>query len=243
MRRRETAYSATSMTRIVEQTLAACRELLTPDAHGRTTMSPEATQTILATIGTWGIPVLEMDDEQAHSTWLWSDLHLRDLSSVRVHRRPFWNCRTHDWRLTRRWRRHVKPNDTTIHAGDFAPEDVQEAEREALLEKLPGRKINVLGNHDIAGLLAPLTNGWDESHGALVLATAPPCVVTHCPLRTVPPKTVNVHGHMHNRRDGRGDRHINVAVEQTRYHPVRVSKVIDEAARRLAGEHPRPLNG
>ncbi|MYD87779.1 MAG: hypothetical protein F4018_01280 [Acidobacteria bacterium] len=66
-------------------------------------------------------------------------------------------------------------------------------------------------------------------------------VITHCPLRKVPPGAVNVHGHMHRRRDRRHDPRINVAVEQTGYHPVRMSTLITEAARRLAGEAPRPL--
>ena len=77
---------------------------------------------------------------------------------------------------------------------------------------------------------APLTDGWNASFGALVIASDPPLVVTHCPLRSVPPGAVNVHGHMHRRRDRRDDPRINVAVEQTGYRPVPASGLIAEAA-------------
>ena len=217
------------------------RELLDLDEHGETLMAPEATETILTTIAIWGVPILKIDEEEAHRTWIWADLHLRDRASVRIHKRPFWTWRTHDRALMRRWRRTVGPTDTTIHVGDFSSEFIQEGARRALLDSLPGRKINVLGNHDIAGLLSPLTDGWDASHGAVVIETTPALVVTHCPLRTVPAGAVNVHGHMHRRADRKGDPHINVAVEQTSYHPIRVSTVLDEARRRLGGQEPRPL--
>ena len=228
--------------KIARATRAACRELLDSDDQGRTGMNPDATHTILAMIATWGIPVLRIDDLHPERTWLWADLHLRDGASVRYHHRPFWCWRTHDRALKRRWRRTVTPTDTIIHVGDLAPESVGEQYRRKMLETLPGSKINVLGNHDVAGLHAPLTDGWNATHGALVIASAPPLVITHCPLRTVPAGTVNIHGHMHRRRDRRVDPRINVAVDQTGYHPVSASTVIEEAARRLAGEAPRPLN-
>ena len=46
---------------------------------------------------------------------------------------------------------------------------------------------------------------------------------------------------MHRRRDRIHDPRINIAVEQTGYQPVRVSALVAEARRRLAGEAPRPL--
>ena len=127
-------------------------------------MAPMGTESILATIATWGVPILDTNEEQARRTWIWSDLHLRDRASVRIHRRPFWTWWTHDRALMRRWRNAVEPTDTMIHAGDFAPEHVQEGAQRALLDTLPGRKINVLGNHDVAAMLSPLTDGWNESH-------------------------------------------------------------------------------
>lgn len=135
----------------------------------------------------------------------------------------------------------VAPADTIIHVGDFTPESVGEKYRRRMLDALPGRKINILGNHDVAALHAPLTEGWNDTHGALVVASNPPPVLTPCPLRTVPAGTVNVHGHMHRRRDRRFDPRIAVAVDQIGYRPVSTSTLITEVARHLTGEFPRPL--
>ena len=222
----------------VRATLAACQELLLPD----TTMNPDAVHTILAMIATWGVPILRIDDAEAARTWLWSDLHLHDPASVRHHGRPFWCRHTHDRRLKRRWRRTVSPTDTIIHAGDLAPETFGERRRRRLLDSLPGWKINILGNHDVQRLHAPLTAGWNETHGALVITSDPPLVVTHCPLRTVPAGAVNTHGHMHQRHDQRFDPRINIAVQHIGYRPVSASTLAEEAARRLAGKIPRRLD-
>ena len=228
--------------KIVDATRAACGELLRTNGDDGAWMEPDTVETILGLIGIWGVPVLDPARLDPERTWLWADLHLRDAASVRCHRRPFWGWPTHDRALKRRWRQTIAPADLTIHAGDFAPEFIGERRRRTLLDALPGRKINVLGNHDVAALHAPLTDGWDASFGALVIASDPPLVVTHCPLRTVPPGSVNIHGHMHRRRDQRNDPRINIAVEQTGYHPVRASALFTEAARRLAGCAPRPLD-
>ena len=236
------SHQCPDLEEIARATRAAYRDLLDSDDQGRTGMNPDATHTILAMIATWGIPILRIGGLHPERTWLWADLHLRDRASVRYHHRPFWCWRTHDRALKRRWDRAVAPADTIIHVGDLAPESVGEQYRRRMLETLPGWKINVLGNHDVAALHAPLTDGWNATHGALVIASAPPLVITHCPLRTVPAGTVNVHGHMHRRRDRRFDPRINVAVDQTGYHPVSASTLIEEAARRLAGNVPRPLD-
>ena len=75
-----------------------------------------------------------------------------------------------------------------------------------------------------------------------MIASDPPLVITHCPLRTVPAGAVNVHGHIHERRDRRLDPRINVAVDRTGYHPVSAAALIKEAARRLADATPVPLD-
>lgn len=227
---------------IVEATRAGCRDLLRAETDRGASISAEAADSVLGLIGIWGIPVLDAARLDPERTWRWADLHLRDAASVRHHRRPFWCRLTHDGALKRRWRDTVRPADLMIHAGDFAPEFAGERRRRALLDALPGRKVNVLGNHDVAAVHAPLTDGWDATLGAVVIASNPPLVVTHCPLRTVPPGAVNVHGHMHRRRDRRNDPRINVAVEQTGYRPVPASALIAEAARRLDGDAPRPLD-
>ena len=228
--------------RIVEATRAECRDLRAEGDRGAS-ISADAAETILGLIGIHGVPVLDGSAADLRRTWLWADLHLHDAASVRHHRRPFWGWPTHDRALRRRWRNSVGPSDLMIHVGDFAPESIGERRRRALLDTLPGRKVNVLGNHDVAAVHAPLTDGWDATFGALVVASNPALAITHCPLRNVPAGAVNVHGHMHRRRDRRSGPWINVAVEQTGYHPVQASALVTEATRRLKGFAPVPLCG
>lgn len=229
--------------RVVKSTREGCRDLLRAEGDRGASISPEAADTILGLIGIHDVPVLDAGAADLERTWLWADLHLLDAAAVRGHRRPFWCRLTHDRALRRRWRRAVRPADLVIHAGDFAPEFVGERRRQALLDALPGRKVNILGNHDVAAVHAPLTEGWDASFGAVVIASDPPLVITHCPLRDVPAGAVNVHGHMHRRRDRTSDPRINVAVEHTNYYPVQASTLVSEAARRLKGFAPAPLCG
>ena len=230
------------ISRIVAATRAECGQLLYTEGDLGASIAPEAAETILGLIGLWNIPVLGGAGFDAERTWIWSDLHLRDTGSVWGHGRPFLCRTTHDLAIGRRWRGTVGPTDLVIHAGDFAPEHVGDRRRRTLLDTLPGRKINILGNHDVAALHTPLISGWDATFGALVIASTPPLVMTHCPLRNVPAGAVNVHGHMHRRQDRRNDPRINVAVEQTCYRPVQASAIIAEAAHRLDGSSPRPLD-
>ena len=228
--------------RIVAATRTACRELLRTEGDRGASIAPEAAETILGLIGLWNVPVLGGAGCDTKRTWIWSDLHLRDAASVWGHGRPFLCRTTHDLGIRRRWRGSVGATDLVIHAGDFAPEHVGDRRRRALLDTLPGRKINILGNHDVAALYTPLISGWDATFGAVVIASTPPLVMTHCPLHHVPAGAVNVHGHMHRRQDRRNDPRINVAVKQTCYRPVRASAIIADAAHRLDGSSPRPLD-
>ena len=58
----------------------------------------------------------------------------------------------------------------------------------------------------------------------------PPLLLTHVPLRRVPPGCVNVHGHLHAGRVKGSTAHVNVSVEQIDYRPRRLTDI-----RRLAG--------
>ena len=122
---------------IARATRAWYREQLHGNKNAPTLMDQDATRTVLTMIAISGVPILEMNETEAEQTWLWSDLHLQDRASVRIHQRPFWCWRTHDRALKKRWRKAVKPTDTVIHGGDFAPEWINENDRRNLLNTLP----------------------------------------------------------------------------------------------------------
>ena len=88
---------------------------------------------------------------------------------------------------------------------------------------LPGRKVLVFGNHDRSA------KGFDIMCGSVYSHGEPPLVLTHVPLRRVPPACVNVHGHLHARLVTGSTAHVNVSVEQLDYRPRRLTDI-----RRLA---------
>ena len=99
---------------------------------------------------------------------------------------------------------------------------------------MPGRKVLVFGNHDRSA------RGFDVVCGSVYSQGDPPLLLTHVPLRRVPPACVNVHGHLHVGRVKGSTAHVNVSVEQLDYRPRRLTDI-----RRLAAVlgRGRPLPG
>ena len=178
------------------------------------------------------IQVLEVSPDR---TWLWSDLHLSDRAVVFTGRRLFdGDVVRMNAHLLREWRRVVRPQDTIVCLGDVAHPDAW-ADRRLVLDvaALPGRRVLVVGNHDLSQLedLRDV-GGFVEQHLAVLCATDPPLALTHMPLRRVPPGAVNVHGHVHGGRSAppATSRHLNVAVDRTDYAPVSLAEVLELAA-------------
>ena len=108
-------------------------------------------------------------------------------------------------------------------------------ERLARVERLPGRKFIVLGNHDLDRKGKPLPTGCDESSMGLLVKTSPPLLVTHIPLNRVPRGAVNVYGHVHNNEPLRNGRLINMCVEHTGYRPLHLGGVLALARALMLG--------
>ena len=173
-------------------------------------------------------------DAAPDTVWLWSDLHLGDPGVLRTGRRPFWTTGEMDDHLLDAWRRQVRPEDLLVTLGDVAhPAPWAHPPTVAALRNCPGRRILVLGNHDVADRERQRLRGagFVEQHAAVLLATAPPLALTHVPLRRVPPTAVNVHGHLHG-HPGPAGRYVNLSVEKTGYVPLRLDEVLKEAVRK-----------
>ena len=134
--------------------------------------------------GTWG-------------TWIWSDLHLGHDNTIRHFGRPFTDTWQMDEVLFSTWERTVRPGDTIICLGDVAVGGLS-GTRLARLRRAPGRKILVIGNHEINRIGCVDIEGFDEIHMTLYASGTPPLLLTHMPLYKVPEGCVNVHGHIHN---------------------------------------------
>ena len=87
------------------------------------------------------------------------------------------------------WRRQVRSEDLIVTLGDVAhPAIWAMPATVAALRNCPGRRILILGNHDVAAAERQRLRGagFVEQHAAVLLATDPPLALTHVPLRRVP---------------------------------------------------------
>jgi len=82
--------------------------------------------------------------------WYTADLHFDHANVIRLCNRPFKTVGQMNKELIRRWNAVVEPDDTVIVAGDFSLRTKEHLGfYQRTLRKLRGRKILVLGNHDV----------------------------------------------------------------------------------------------
>lgn len=138
----------------------------------------------------------------------------------------------HDVLMLSNWYETVGLTDLVLHCGDVAVGVAAEALPERL-PALPGRIFLIRGNHDYGKRLRQYASrGWSvvqpftaEYHGWTVH-------FSHKPILDLPPRTLNVHGHLHT-RPAPSAAHINVSVEQIDYRPTRLSLLLDAAIARI----------
>ena len=178
-----------------------------------------------ALLGT-GRPV-EIVDDPAERIWIWSDLHLWDDMAHRLSRRPGENARALSNRMLDEWERKVDADDLLLCLGDVAHVfGLVDPDLTARLRAAPGRRLLVLGNHDVHRVKKLEAAGFERMCVAAVRAGEPPFVFSHLPLGRPPAGAVNVHGHLH-RRDPPSAQHWNVSVERIGYRPVRLDRLIE----------------
>ena len=166
--------------------------------------------------------------EDDSGVWLWSDLHLGHVDVLSAFGRPFRSLKEMDDALFEAWERVVDPADTIVFLGDVAIGGLSGG-RLKRFRAAPGRKILVVGNHEFDYLSSGNLDGFDEASSTLYVLGRPPLLLTHVPLRRVPPGSVNIHGHLHVGRASGSGTYINVSVEQVGYRPQPLHRI-----RRLA---------
>ena len=160
----------------------------------------------------------ELQEAGPGRIWIWSDLHLGHPTTISSFARPFASAEEMDDALFGSWHSTVTPADTIICLGDVTIDGLSGTRLERL-RRAPGRKVLVIGNHEVNRAGDVDIDGFDEIHSTLYAAGDPPLLLTHMPLRHVPAGCVNVHGHLHNRACPSRTHHINVCIEQLRYRP------------------------
>lgn len=123
----------------------------------------------------------------------------------------------HDEELVRRWNAKVTNNDTVYHLGDVAFGDGLK-----YVQRLNGKKILIMGNHDKSG--KAMLNWFDDVHGALVYKKG--YLLTHIPVSLKQAKRFakNIHGHMH----GNSMKHpfyCCVSAEHTNFAPISFDEI------------------
>ena len=173
-------------------------------------------------------------------TWIWSDLHLHHRNIIRYCARPYDSVEQMNQALYAAWERLVQPDDVVICSGDVALSGSMNSKRLARVLALPGRKLLVMGNHDLKrpGRLNP--TGFVETSMTMLIEHGTLLLLTHIPLDEVPAGCVHghVHGHVHNNVPLGRTRHINICVEHTGYEPMRLEAIRMLADRLVDGQTP-----
>ena len=181
------------------------------------------------------LPPGQIREPDHRVVWVWADLHLGHSESIKVFGRPFATADDMDDALFGTWHRLVRPEDAILCLGDLAIHGVSGRLLRRLREA-PGWKILLVGNHDPGPRAVVDIDAFDEVYGTVYASGDPPLLLTHVPLRDIPERCVNVHGHLHGRRVADGRLYINTSVEQLDYRPRPLTEIRRLARRLVRGE-------
>lgn len=156
-------------------------------------------------------------DNPSYNVYVWSDIHFGHKNIMKYSGRPFPTTNLMNQCLIGNYLNTVSDNDIVIFGGDIS--FMSDTATNEILSQLPGRKIQIIGNHDMDRKGKLRNMNFDERHLCMVLDfNGSQLLFTHYPLTTVPEGCVNVHGHIH-QYPAPSPRHINICVEHTNYAP------------------------
>jgi len=147
-----------------------------------------------------------------------SDHHFCHENIIEYCHRPFKTLEEMHEIMIQRWNETVTDLDLVIHHGDFAfrsPDNVKE-----VLDKLNGKKILIMGNHDSKKTVTFWMNvGFDLVFKEPIQIGG--TLLSHRPYKW---EGLNIHGHVH-QIDLESKNHICVCVEHTDYRPIELNYV------------------
>lgn len=164
-----------------------------------------------------------------------ADWHFNHEGILAFERGSFGTIEDHNSTIIQNYNNRVKEGDTCYVLGDIGFGN--ERDLAALVKKLRGKKILIMGNHDRLPTDAYLRMGFAEVHRGPIYydenngvgAPAGRIILSHEPVREAfdNPYVINIHGHLHN-ADLDLSNFFNVNVARTDYYPVPLHSFIDE---------------
>jgi calcineurin-like phosphoesterase family protein len=165
------------------------------------------------------------------TTFFTSDTHFghENMLQFEPHIYPQASIDERDEFLIDLWNKKVGPKDKVVHLGDAAFNS-----RLPIFERLNGRKILVMGNHDTKKAVEYLKYFEDLKGAYMWRAGDIKAVCTHIPVHpwTLDRWNLNIHGHLHEAHIP-DPRYLCVSVEQTGLAPISGDEIIE----RLGNQH------
>jgi len=181
---------------------------------------------------------LTKEYQSGRNIYYWSDIHFSHKNIIKYTGRPYPDYEAMNEGLITSYLNTVTANDVVVFGGDIGFGNIDLINQK--LNRLPGYKIQIVGNHDMYrdGSLYDLN--FDERHLCFV-TNIDDCNMsfqllhTHYPLgdQYVPENCLSVHGHIHNHLMT-GNKHINICVEHTNYKPMHIRELISKARKTLS---------
>lgn len=165
-----------------------------------------------------------------------ADLHLghKNIMKFCPDSRPFSSVEEMNEAIINRHNSLVSPEDTTYMLGDIAFCSGSEAAR--MLNRMNGKKILIIGNHDKANLKQPsFRAAFEEIHDYLSIRihtfdNLKVCMM-HYPVAVLDERhygAIHLHGHVHGKPSGVSGRIKDVGLDTNNCYPYRLEDVVKE---------------
>ena len=145
--------------------------------------------------------------------------------------------------MRRAWTNSVAPTDLIICLGDVAHgEAFEDEDFDARVRACPGRRLLVLGYHDLEWRDELSSLRFEDQVTAAITATDPPIALTHVPLSRIPPGTAHAFIHLHGMGAG-APRRRDVGVDVIGLAPLRLARLLADLAAEAREGSSRPREG